>query len=159
MTDSSESGAVVEGDPPPAEPSRPPTAPESISVSLRGFDTEEHARAFGHLLAMYVQELSRQIDLSTLDGNLRKNVFIRALTETRPHANELIKAYRLHHNVQKITAEVYGTYGDLMKFTAYHLGNMAGLAAPPSLGSGHVEGGTAEGLPQRHSIVCHPLSA
>jgi hypothetical protein len=25
------------------------------------------------------------------------------------------------------SAEVYGTYGDLMKFAAYHLGNMAGL--------------------------------
>jgi len=261
ITDLSDGNGTADGDLPSAEPSRPPTAPETISVSLRGFDTEEQACAFGNLLAMYVRKLSRQIDLSTLDGmtvafdyaqalldldrgyatshkltpsgrlaygvamtpavmrdgkvkshiifhasvllpledpqhDLFKRAlhtlahecahvevterfnaafpgvilqskaanahdhyrweiikacwdeyavtwicapfgeestiayeetFIRALTETRPHANELIKAYRLHDNVQQITAEVYGAYGDLMKFTAYHLGNMAGL--------------------------------
>ncbi len=49
-------------------PERPATAPENISVSLRGFDTEEHARAFGNLVAAYVRAISRYIDLSTLDG-------------------------------------------------------------------------------------------
>jgi hypothetical protein len=46
----------------------PPTAPENISISLRGFDTEEHARAFGDLVATYVRSLSRYIDLTALDG-------------------------------------------------------------------------------------------
>jgi hypothetical protein len=39
-----------------------PTAPENISISLRGFDTEEHAHAFGNLVATYVRSLSRYID-------------------------------------------------------------------------------------------------
>ena len=46
----------------------PPTAPENIFISLRGFDTEEHAHAFGNLVATYVRSLSRYIDLTTLDG-------------------------------------------------------------------------------------------
>jgi hypothetical protein len=41
----------------------PPTAPEIMSISLRCFDTEEHARAFGDLVATYVRSLSRYIDL------------------------------------------------------------------------------------------------
>jgi hypothetical protein len=248
-------------EPPQAQEVRSFTAPENLSVSLRGFDTEEHAREFGNLVVAYVRELSRRIDLSALDGItiasdyaqalldldrgyvtshkltaseglaygiamtpavLREGkikshmlfnasvllpledtqdglfkqavhmlahecahvevterfnaafpgmilqsqtpsahahyrwqiikacwdeyavtwicapfgekptvgyeeTFIRALNETRPKANDFIKAYRLHQNVNQITAEVYGTYGDLMKFAAYHLGNMAGL--------------------------------
>ena len=46
----------------------PPTAPENLSISPRGFDTEEHARAFGNLVATYVRTLSSYIDLTTLDG-------------------------------------------------------------------------------------------
>lgn len=245
---------------PEAEPS-PPTAPENIPVSLRGFDTEEHARAFGNLVATYVRALSSHIDLTTLDGITiasdytqalleldrgyetqhkltpsegivlgvamtpavirdgkikshmlfnasillpledEKNefyeqalhmlahecghvevterfnaafpgvllqgkhpnthahyrweiikacwdeyavtqicapfgqrptdgyeeTFITALGETRPHAIALIKAYRLHSNLEQIMAEVYGVYGELMKFSSYHLGNMVGL--------------------------------
>jgi hypothetical protein len=237
------------------------TAPESMSISLRGFDTEEHARAFGDLVASYVRALSRYIDLAALDGITiafdyaqalldldrgyetkhklapsegivlgvamtpaairdgkikshmlfnagvllpledEKNefyeqalhtlahecahvevtarfdaafpgvllqskhpnahahyrweiikacwdeyavtqicapfgqrptdgyeeTFITALAQTRPRANALIKAYRLHFNLEQITAEVYGVYGDLMKFASYHLGNMVGL--------------------------------
>lgn len=49
-----------------------------------------------------------------------------ALNETRQKANELIKAYRLHGDVDQIMAEIYGAYGDLMKFACYHLGNMVG---------------------------------
>ncbi len=46
----------------------PPTAPENMPISLRCFDTEEHARAFGDLVAIYVRSLSRYIDLTALDG-------------------------------------------------------------------------------------------
>jgi hypothetical protein len=36
----------------PAAPQVPPqTAPDNLSISLRGFDTEEHARAFGDVVA------------------------------------------------------------------------------------------------------------
>ena len=239
----------------------PPTAPENLSICLRAFDTEDHARAFGNLVAIYVRALSRQIDLSALDGitiafdyaqalldldrgyattykltptegavigvamtpavirngqvkshmvfhagvlvpledekhelhdqalhmlahecahvevtdrldaalpgfllqykttNLHEHcrwgiikacwdeyavtqicapfgrhptedyeeTFIRALSETRRRANNFIKAYRLHANLKQIMTEVYGAYGELMKFAAYHLGNMAGL--------------------------------
>lgn len=236
-------------------------APENISVSLRGFDTEEHARTFGNLVATYVRILSQHIDLAALDGitiafdyaqalleldvgydtkhkltpsegiavgiamtatvirdgkikshmvfnasallpledetnklyphalhllahecahvevteqfnaafpgvllqsNHRsvhadyrwqiikacwdeyavtqicapfgqrptdnyEETFIIALARTRPHANTLIKAYRMHSNLEQITAEVYGVYGDLVRFASYHLGNMVGL--------------------------------
>jgi hypothetical protein len=260
MQESSDVDATAEGTQS-ADTVQPPTAPETISLNLRGFDAEEHARDFGNLVATYVRELSRYIDLSTLDGitvasnyaqalldldrgyatSLKltpsdrlaygiamtpavvrdgkikshmvfnagvllpledsqsdmfklalhtlahecahvevterfnaafpgvllqskarnahddyrwqiikacwdeyavtlicapfgeqptagyEETFIRALEETRPRANSLIKAYRLHQNVEQITAEIYGTYGDLMKFASYHLGNMAGL--------------------------------
>ncbi len=239
---------------------RSPTAPESISVSLRNFESEKHAKQFGNLVAKWVRELSRHIDLSNLDGitiagdynqalldldrgyettyklapseefafgvamtpavirdgklkshmvfnaaallpledenheafelalhtlahecahvevtqrfdavfpnvllrskaaNMHEHarweiikacwdeyavtwicapfgedptpgyeeIFIRVLSETRPKANRLIKAYRLHANVEQIMAEIYGTYGELMKFACYHLGNIAG---------------------------------
>ena len=239
----------------------PPTAPDNISVTIRGFDTEEHATQFAHLIGAYVRELSRYIDLRGLDGitvaadynqalldldrgydtshrltpsdefaigiamtpsvirggkvkshivlnawiasaledqnsedfstaihmlahecahveitdrfdtafpgvlmqSTHDNVhdafrwqiiqaswdeyaatrisaaighdptagyeetFKTALNETRQKANELIKAYRLHGDVDQILAEIYGAYGDLMKFACYLLGNMAGL--------------------------------
>lgn len=47
---------------------RTPTAPANISMTLRCFDTEENARRFGNLIAMWVRELSRTIDLTDLDG-------------------------------------------------------------------------------------------
>lgn len=245
---------------PDTEPPRP-SAPENISVSLQGFDTEEHARTFGNLVATYVRALSHHIDISALDGitiaadyaqalleldrgyetnhkltpsegialgvamtpavirdgkvkshilfnalvllpleddkneffeqalhtlahecahvevterfnaafpgillqskspNLHahcrseiikacwdeyavtqlcapfgqrptdgyEETFIAALNQTRPQANGCIKAYRLHGDLDRVIAEVYGAYGDLMKFACYHLGNLAGL--------------------------------
>lgn len=239
---------------------RPQTAPENLCISISCFDTEERAQEFGNLVALYVRELSRHIDLSNLDGitiagdysqallNLDRGyittrkltpsegfafgvamtpavlrngglkshmvfnagillpledtnheafglalhtlahecahvevtqrfdtafpnvllrskardfhdharweiikacwdeyavtwicapfgedptvgyeeTFIHVLNETRPKARNLIRAYGVHGNVEQITAEIYGTYGDLMKFAAYHLGNMAG---------------------------------
>jgi hypothetical protein len=238
----------------------PPTAPENLSVSLRAFDTEQHAREFGNLIACYARELSRYIDLSGLDGitvahdysqalaeldrgyatshrltpseefvigiamtpsvlrdgklkshivlsaelalalenqegenfsvalhtlahecahveitqrfenafpgvllrkrhdnvhdNMRWQVigacwdeyaatyisapighdptawyeecFLTFLKETRPKANGLIKAYRLHGDHSRIMGEVYGAYGELLRSAAYVLGNMAG---------------------------------
>ena len=55
-----------------------------------------------------------------------EEVFIGALDKIKAQANELIKAYRLHRDINKVLFEVYGAYGDLMKFAAYHLGNLRG---------------------------------
>lgn len=260
MTDSTQANEKSE-DTSEAEPP-PPSAPENISVSLRGFDTEEHAQTFGNLVATCVRSLSRYIDMSALDGitvaadyaqallqldrgyetkhkltpsegialgvamtpavirdgkvkshilfnagvllpledekneffeqalhtlahecahvevterfnvafpgvllqskspNLHEHcrweiikacwdeyavtqicapfgqrptdgyeeTFITALGQTRPQANAIIKAYRLHGNLEQVVAEIYGAYGDLMKFACYHLGNLAGLS-------------------------------
>lgn len=55
-----------------------------------------------------------------------EQTFLRVLSETREKANAQIRAYRLHRDVDRILGEVYGTYGDLMKFACYQLGNLAG---------------------------------
>ena len=46
----------------------PYTAPDSIPVSVYGFDTEENATSFAHIIATIVREVSRLINLSKLDG-------------------------------------------------------------------------------------------
>lgn len=56
-----------------------------------------------------------------------EDTFLKSLHETRRHVNDHIKAYRIHGNIDRILGEVYVAYGDLMKFTAYHLGNLRGL--------------------------------
>ena len=38
-----------------------------------------------------------------------------------------IRLLRVHGSIDQILGEVYVGYGDLMKFTAYHLGNLRGL--------------------------------
>jgi hypothetical protein len=60
-----------------------------------------------------------------------EETFILALNQTREKANNLIKAYRLHGDVNRIMAEVYGAYGELLKYAAYHLGNLAGRGLSP----------------------------
>ena len=66
MTDAAPAENKPEGN---SEAEQPPqTAPEKIPMSLRGFDTEEHARAFADILGSYVRSISRYIDLATLDG-------------------------------------------------------------------------------------------
>lgn len=56
-----------------------------------------------------------------------ENTFLQSLCMTKPRANDLIKAYRGHGRLDQVVGEVYGAYGDLMKFSAYHLGNLRGL--------------------------------
>jgi len=46
----------------------PPTAPESIDVSLRGFEDKATAERFGHVIADAVRGISRYINLQRLDG-------------------------------------------------------------------------------------------
>lgn len=55
-----------------------------------------------------------------------EETFILALNSSRAKANECIKQYRTHGDVGRVMAEVYGAYGDLMKFSTYLLGTMAG---------------------------------
>jgi hypothetical protein len=46
----------------------PPTAPETIDVSLRGFQDKATAERFGHIIADVVHSISRYINLERLDG-------------------------------------------------------------------------------------------
>ncbi|MFA6062861.1 MAG: hypothetical protein WC736_09695 [Gallionella sp.] len=55
-----------------------------------------------------------------------EEAFVGILNQARPNANEFIKAYRTHCDIGRVMSEVYGIYGDLMKFAAYLLGNMEG---------------------------------
>ena len=56
-----------------------------------------------------------------------EDTFLQHLDEAKLKANCLITAYRNHGSVVQILGEVYGVYGELLKFAAYHLGNMKGL--------------------------------
>jgi hypothetical protein len=56
-----------------------------------------------------------------------EDTLLGALAEIRNQVNELIIAYRVHADVQRILEEVYSAMGNLLKFSAYHLGNLAGL--------------------------------
>ncbi|GLX91685.1 hypothetical protein Pfra02_42530 [Pseudomonas fragi] len=56
-----------------------------------------------------------------------ENTFINDLAQADERSNQLISKYREHGSVDQILGEVYGCYGDVLKFAAYHLGNLAGL--------------------------------
>ncbi|MGY2488236.1 hypothetical protein [Cupriavidus sp. CP313] len=68
--------------------------------------------------------LSAGIGEDPTDGY--EDTFLRHLAEARQVANNHIKQYRIHASVDRVLAEVYGTYGNLLKFAAYHLGNLDG---------------------------------
>ncbi|RKT24770.1 hypothetical protein B0G69_0459 [Paraburkholderia sp. RAU2J] len=55
-----------------------------------------------------------------------EETFLLALEETRKAANNAIRLYRWHADAPRVLEEVYGAYGNLMKFACYFLGNMAG---------------------------------
>lgn len=61
-----------------------------------------------------------------------EETFLTSLRLTRDQANGLIKAYRHHGDVERVMGEVYGCYGNLLKFAAYLLGNMAGQGLDPA---------------------------
>ena len=56
-----------------------------------------------------------------------EDTFLKSLRDTRQQANDHIKAYRIHGSINQILGEVYVGHGALMKFAAYHLGNLRGL--------------------------------
>ena len=55
-----------------------------------------------------------------------EDTFLEMLENVRARANDLIRAYRIHSDVNQVLGTVYGTYSDFLKLTAYHLGNMVG---------------------------------
>lgn len=60
---------------------RPRTVPATIPVCVRAFDSVEHATDFANLLAEYVRELSRWINLERLDGLTVAHDYAQALLE------------------------------------------------------------------------------
>jgi hypothetical protein len=53
--------------------------------------------------------------------------FLSALEGTRSAANSAIMEYRTHADIRTVIGEVCGLYGNLLKYAAYHLGNLHGL--------------------------------
>ncbi|EZP65827.1 hypothetical protein [Pseudomonas sp. RIT357] len=56
-----------------------------------------------------------------------ENTFINDLAQADDRSNRLLLNYQEHGSVDRILGEIYGCYGDLLKFAAYHLGNLDGL--------------------------------
>lgn len=55
-----------------------------------------------------------------------EDAFLPALEETRPAANAAIMEYRIHADIGIVINKVCGLYGNLLKYSAYHLGNLHG---------------------------------
>jgi hypothetical protein len=55
-----------------------------------------------------------------------EDTFLVSLCEARQQADREIALYRRHADVNRVLVAVYGAYGNLMKFAAYHLGNIYG---------------------------------
>lgn len=55
-----------------------------------------------------------------------EETLLRHMDEARDIANASINEYRIHGRVDQVYAEVYGAYGELLKFAAYFLGNLDG---------------------------------
>lgn len=55
-----------------------------------------------------------------------EETFINDLLKAEALSNDLILAYREHRSIDQILGEIYGCWGNVLKFAAYHLGNLAG---------------------------------
>lgn len=55
-----------------------------------------------------------------------ESAFLPALEEARSSANEAIMQYRTHGDVSVVVNKVCGLYSALLKYSAYHLGNLYG---------------------------------
>jgi hypothetical protein len=65
-----------------SQPEKLPTVPTTYTVSVRGIDgSEDDLRKFGNLLGLYTKELSRVIDLKSLDGMTVAGDYKQALLE------------------------------------------------------------------------------
>lgn len=56
-----------------------------------------------------------------------ENTFINDLAQADDRSEMLILNYREHGSIDQILGEIYGCYGNVLKFAAYHLGNLEGL--------------------------------
>ena len=56
-----------------------------------------------------------------------ENAFLNDLALADERSNKLILEFRRHLSIEQILGEIYGCYGTLLKFAAYHLGNLQGL--------------------------------
>lgn len=70
----------------------PPTAPENLGVTARGFSTEENAREVGTAVRECVILLSRHFDLSALDGVTVAHDYVQALSS-------LDRGYKTNHRL------------------------------------------------------------
>lgn len=55
-----------------------------------------------------------------------ETTFLHALGRAREEANEEVRRYRTHGEVDAVVQRVFGIYGDLLKYSSYHLGNLRG---------------------------------
>lgn len=62
-----------------------------------------------------------------------EETLITQMGTARQEANDAIKAYRLDGDLDKVYCEVYRNYGNVLKFAAYYLGNLAGHGIELSL--------------------------
>ncbi|WP_243360742.1 hypothetical protein [Fundidesulfovibrio terrae] len=62
------------------------------------------------------------------DGHLE--TLVKVLENTRSQCFEMIKAYRIHSEVDKVVLETYGKLGDLLKSSSYYLGTVASHEIP-----------------------------
>ena len=58
-----------------------------------------------------------------------EQTFLAHLADARESANESIKAFRLHGNVDRVLIDVHTAYGGLLKYAAYLLGDLDGRDA------------------------------
>lgn len=69
----------------------------------------------------------RSARIGTNPGDGYEETFKSYLQEARPRANAAVRAFHSDGNVDRVLLEVSATCGDLLKFSAYCLGNLAGL--------------------------------
>lgn len=93
MTDLEEEDGNVDGP--------PVTAPDHYVVSMRGFADQDYAKQLGSWVAGYIRAISREIDLSRLDGVTVAFDFDQALLD-------LDRGYPTKHQLKRTTGHVDG---------------------------------------------------
>ncbi len=85
-----------------AEANKPPaTAPEQFLISLRGFENEDRAKNVGNIIRLCIRELSRDIDLSGLDGVTIAFDYAQAL-------RELDRGFETKHQLTPTDGDAFG---------------------------------------------------
>lgn len=60
-----------------------------------------------------------------------EETFLKHLAQAREQGNASVLAYREHGDIDRLLSEVATEYGRLLKFSAYHLGNLDGCQVDP----------------------------